>query len=151
MSQILKAQAGNPIHARVMMDEFFAQFDFDSHPAYIRVEPIKSTLDYKAVFWIWMDTMAKSFTQRDKDGQVYSRQDMHDLICHKFLGYDEPRTIGKTSIKAALKTLTYPKQMGPGDLYDLLQKVEMWCADCGVTLPANPNSDYQRDKEKQVA
>jgi len=114
-------------------------------PVKIRMVSQGSTLDYKAVLHIWFRAMAEQFSARDK-ARDYTAQDMHDLMCHRFLGYTEARKLGSTEIAPALRTLTYPRQLDRGELYGLCRKIEFWCADVGVTLPENP-SQYSEDKE----
>ncbi len=133
-----------------IIEEFLSQFDF-STPVHIEMSPVSPTLDYKALFAIWCASCAKSFTDRDKAGRIHAKEDIHDLICHKFLGYTKARKIGKqTTIEPALRTLTYPKQLKRGEFYHLMQEFEMWASDVGVTLPQN-ESQYTEDKAKQVA
>ena len=132
------------------IDKMLSTFDF-SYPAHIRIDQVKDTLDYKAVFWIWMKALATSFTERDKSGTAYKDQDMHDLMCHKYLGYTRPKTLGKTKIEPALRTITYPQQLTRGEFFDLLRNIEIWASDVGVVLPQKPNSEYEQDKQKAEA
>ncbi len=101
-------------------------------------------LSYKAVFWIWMRTIAASFTDR---GRGTTAEEMHDLMCHQFLGYVPGRTIGRTEIRASLRTLTYPKDLTFDEWYALLRQIEEWCSEVGVMLPANP-SQYSVERER---
>ena len=130
--------------------EFLSLWNFDESACQVKIDAIGATLDYKAVFAIWMRHLAKSFTERDKTGKQYSCDDMHDLMCHQFLGYVPGRTVGRTVIKSALRTITYPEDLTRTEFYTFLRSVEYWAADVGVQLPDNP-SEYQRDKERETA
>ena len=90
--------------------------------------------------------MAKSFSERSKD--EYTPEQIHDIVCHKFLGYTEQRTIGKTVVKPALRTITYPEKLKRPEFFNLLRDLEMWASDNGVQLPQKP-SQYEEDKQRQ--
>lgn len=145
-----KGKANSKETGMKLIEEFLSQFDFSS-PVHIEMSPVSPTMDYKALFAIWCDACAKSFTERDKTGRIHNKHDIHDVVCHKFLGYTEARKVGnKTTIEPALRTLTYPTQLKRGAFYHLMQEFEMWASDNGVTLPQK-ESEYSHDKEKQVA
>ena len=121
-----------------------------TYPVKVKIDECGSTLDYKALLMgFWFPAMAEQFTARDKTGKEYTAKDMHSLMCHKFFGYTERRTIGRTVIEPALITLTYPEQKTRGDLYAFCRNIELWCSEVGVTLPEK-DSDYSNDKAKEV-
>jgi len=97
-----------------------------------------SLLPYKAVFWIWMKAMAESFTSRSKKGEVFTDKQMHDLMCHRFLGYTEAKRIGKTTIMPALRTLTYPENLSPDQWYALLRQMEEWMSEYYFAIKSKP-------------
>ena len=106
-------------------------------------------LPYKAVFGIWMRAMAESFTSRSKKNEVFTADDMHDLMCHRFLGYVESKRIGQTTIMPALRTLTYPQNLSPDEWYALLRQIEEWMGERGVSVPINKKpSQYSVEREK---
>ncbi len=106
-------------------------------------------LPYKAVFWIWMKAMAESFTLRSKTDEVFSSQQMHDLMCHRFLGYTEARRVGQTTIMPALRTLTYPEDLSTDGWYALLRQIEEWMGERGVPVPINKTpTQYSVEREK---
>ena len=108
-----------------------------------------SLLPYKAVFWIWMKAMAESFTSRSKKNEVFTADDMHDLMCHRFLGYVESKKIGQTTIMPTLRTLTYPQNLNPDEWYALLRQIEEWMGERGVPVPVNKKqSQYSVEREK---
>jgi len=115
------------------------------------VNLVESTnlLPYKAVFWIWMKAMAESFTARSKKGEVFTDKQMHDLMCHRFLGYTEARRIGQTTVMPVLRTLTYPENLTPDRWYALLRQIEEWMSEQGVPVPVNEKpSQYSIEREK---
>ena len=128
------------------LTDFLVQYEFGL-PLKVECSPVGETLDYKAVFWIWMAAIAKQLTDR---GHPITADEVHDLVCHKFLGYTKPRTIGKTRIESALRTITYPKQLDRAAFYHFLREIEMWSSEIGVTLPENP-SQYEQDKQRENA
>jgi len=130
--------------------EFLMNWDFETYACRVKIETVGSTMDYKSVFWIWMRHLATSFTERDRS-KDYLPDQMHDLLCHKFLGYTKERIIGKTVIKPALRTITYPKDLNRGQFYDLMRNIELWSIEVGVQLPDYHHSQYEEDREKQAA
>lgn len=149
--------------------EFLKGWDFSRCGATVHIYVKKDLQPYKAVFWIWMRQLAEAFTKRDKahwavdDGRRknitkdtpgafwvdkhYTDAEMHDLICHKFLGYTPERTLGKTVIKSALITITYPEQLKGNEFGELLMKIETWAVDVGVRLKTQAKSEYMGYKE----
>lgn len=125
------------------------QWNFDKYPQVeVKLEAAGHVHDYCSVFWIWMRAMAKSFSERSKAD--YTADELHDIVCHKFLGYTQKRTIGRTEVQPALRTITYPKKLSRSEFFNLLREIEHWASDNGVVLPEKP-SDYQRDKERANA
>lgn len=121
-------------------------WDFTKHPQVeVKLEAAGHVHDYCSVFWIWMRAMAKSFSERGKED--YNADQLHDIVCHKFLGYTEKRTIGRTVVQPALRTITYPTKLKRAEFFNLLREIEYWASDNGVTLPQKP-SQYQEDKAR---
>lgn len=125
--------------------DFLALWDFGEGGAEVSITAIGATLDHKAVFWIWMRQLAKNFSSRGKDD--YTADQMHDLMCHKFLGHTGDRKLGSTVIPSALRTITYPDQLKKPDMAILLAKIDAWSADVGVMLETKQNSEYWKYKE----
>ena len=125
--------------------EFMDKWDFGEGKLDVRITRISKTVGHKALFWIWMRQLAANFTKRgDED---YTAEQMHDLMCHKFLGYTKPGKIGKTVIKPALITITYPEQLKGTDFGHFLSLIDAWCQSVGVLLITQDNSDYSDWKE----
>lgn len=122
------------------------QWDFDKEAQVeVKLEAVGHVQDYCAVFWIWMRALAKSFSERGEAN--YADQEIHDIVCHKFLGYTQERTIGRTVVKPALRTITYPKKLNRSEFFNLLRELEQWASDNGVVLPQKP-SLYEEDKAR---
>jgi len=124
-------------------------WDFDKYPRKITIErdsgdPVQ---DCFAVFWIWMKQLAKKFSTEDKE---YTSEEMHDIMCHKFLGYTDRRKIGNTWLEPALVTLTYPDRKSKDRMCVLLSQIDEWALDHGVFLATKKLSDYAKYKEAQV-
>ena len=130
-------------------------WDFEQFPRKITIEPDAGDpiQDTFSVFWIWMAQMSKHFSTKgegDKN-QSYTPQDMHDLMCNRFLGYTDRRLIGSTWVEPALITLTYPKRKTKERMCVLLSQIDEWAIDRGVFLITKRLSDYMRYKEAQGA
>jgi len=62
--------------------DFIKAWDYGKEPLKVKVFGAGSTLDYKAVFWIWMRAFAKQFNDRgrptDKEGK-----ELHNIFCYR--------------------------------------------------------------------
>ncbi len=121
-------------------------WDFEKFPRKITIEPDAGDpiQDCFAVFWIWCKQLSKEFNN------VYSVDDIHDIMCHKFLGYTDRRQVGKTWIEPALITLTYPKKKTKERMCVLLSQIDEWAIDRGVFLVTKQLSDYAKYKEANL-
>ena len=121
-------------------------WDFEKFPRKITIEPDKGepVQDCIAVFWIWMKQLAKEFSTEESG---YSPEEMHDIMCHKFLGYTDRRKIGNTWIEPALITLTYPDRKTKDRMCVLLSQIDEWAIEQGVFLITKQLSDYTMYKE----
>jgi hypothetical protein len=96
------------------------------------------------LFWVWMEDMDQKFYRRTKSTKE-QKIDMHDLICHKFLGYSE-KLVGKTVIKG-LRTLNWPEPLETGEMARLMKQTERWAAEHGCLLPVPEDNDYAKYRE----
>ena len=110
-----------------------------SEPQDVTIKPHKSSrsLDQNSLMWIWLTHMAKHFSS--KSG-TFTQDDMHDLMRHKFLGYDE-RKIGNTELPPQLKSTT---KQNVGEMHHYLSQIDMWAATCGCLLPRPEDSIYDQ-------
>ena len=101
------------------------------------------TVEQNAMYWEWMAILAEFFTVKMK--QPYAKEDMHDLMRHKFLGYDT-KTIGQTEI-SKLRSTT---KLTTGEEFAYMEQIDAWSAEFGCLLPRPDSSDYQQNKNKVV-
>lgn len=104
-------------------------------PCKVRVGPDSRTLSQNALYWQWLDQMAKFFTGK---GYPLTKDDAHDLMRHQFLGY-EGKKLGKTEIKPQLKSTT---DLDRGQMAEYMTMVDQWAADKGCLLPKPEDSEY---------
>jgi len=94
------------------------------------------------LFWMWMTEMANYFASKGVENST--KDQMHDLMCHKFLG-NITVTVGKTEI-TRLKSL---RDLDKGDMLHFMRQIDEWSADHGVLLTHPEDSEYQRLTEVQ--
>ena len=99
------------------------------------------SLSHNALFWMWMSQLETYFTGK---GRQCTKDDMHDLMCHKFLGY-EHRVIGQTEIHKLRGT----KRLDAGEFQRLMEQVDHWAVDHGCRLTYPDMSEYNRLREAQ--
>ena len=58
------------------------------------------SLEANNLYWQWLTLLAGRFSNKDKK---FCKDDIHDLVRHMFLGYDN-KIIGKTEILPQLKS-----------------------------------------------
>ena len=94
------------------------------------------------LFWMWMTEMANYFASKGVENST--KDQMHDLMCHKFLGHITV-TVGKTEI-TRLKSL---RDLDKGDMLHFMRQIDEWSADHGLLLTHPEDSEYQRLTEEQ--
>ena len=95
----------------------------------------KRSTSANALYWVWLDAMAKHFS---KGANKFTKDDMHDLMRHRFLGYEE-RVIGKTALQPQLKSTA---DLDTAGMCEYMTKIDAWCADHGCMLPRPEDNDY---------
>lgn len=88
--------------------------------------------------WMWYQEMAKYY-----GADSFTDQDMHDLMCHHFLGYAD-KVVGKTVIA---RQLIGTSGLNKSDMSEFLHKVEAWNTDHGLLLTIPADSQYMTYKE----
>lgn len=108
-----------------------------TEPQDVTIKPHKSSrsLDQNALMWQWLTAMSGHFSGRSGS---FSKDDMHDLMRHKFLGYNE-RKIGSTTLPPQLKSTT---NLDVGEMHHYLTQLDMWAASNGCLLPRPEDSIY---------
>ena len=99
------------------------------------------SLSQNGLYWQWMTAQAKKFTT-DKEPQTKER--MHDLMRHKFLGYHDV-IIGRVVISNQLKSTT---DCDSGEMFHYMEKINAWSADVGLLLPIPEESEYKEILER---
>jgi hypothetical protein len=140
------------IHSKEGIDEGFAYlssraksfWNWEQHPVMeIEIRPSKSrrSLDQNALFWKWMEELSGYFT---KNGRPLTKDDAHDLMCHKFLGY-VTKVIGETEIVKPVTTSKLPV----GDFTEFLEEIDAWAVDKGCMLPTPADSAHAEHMKRQ--
>ena len=116
-----------------------------SQPLSMTLKPFqpRRTLPMNALYWQWLTYMAKHFSEK---AGPFSKDDMHDLMKHQFLGYAPARKISRTDIPAQLKSTA---SLTKGEMLAYMEKIDAWAADHGCLLPRPGDSEYDQMREAQ--
>lgn len=111
----------------------------------VKVEEYKPprSLSANALYWMWMSELETHFKQK---GRAETKDDMHTLMRHKFLGWHEERLIGKTKIA---RTLRSTARLNKSEMCYYMQQVSAWAAEVGCYLTDPIESDYREFLNKQ--
>ena len=90
----------------------------------------------------WLRDMASFFSTADTK---FCDDDMHDLMRHKFLGYED-RMIGNTLVKSQLKSTANGK-IGKTDMSEYMTKIDIWATEMGCYLPRPGDNEYTKYRE----
>ena len=113
------------------------------------------TLSQNALYWVWMAQLAsefdgKSVTYYDEDlGKEVTEvmhvipNDFHLRMKHEFLGYDDPKRIGKTLLPEQLKSTS---KLSKGEMFAYMERIDMFWAERGVLLVTPDDSVYAQIK-----
>jgi hypothetical protein len=104
----------------------------------------KQSRSQQNLFWEWCTALHKHFYKANSCSES-EKKNMHDILCHKFLGY-ETKTVGKTDIQS-LKTLTWPEPLSTGEMAEFLSKIDAWAVELGVMLPTPADSEYAKYRD----
>jgi len=117
----------------------------DGKKAAVKVEEYKSprSLSANGLYWMWLGEIAAYLT---KKGRQADKDDLHDLMRHKFLGYNESRAVGKTIIERTLRSTT---KLNKSEFCFYMEKVEAWAAEAGCLVTSPLESEYKQFLDKQ--
>ena len=113
----------------------------------------KRSLNANALYWVWLDQLAQFFTDKERQlarrkseytAVVYDSDDMHDMMRHQFLGY-ENRRIRNTEIKEQLRSTT---KLNSTEFCDYMTKMDSWAVSHGCFLTRPEDSEYARYLEQ---
>jgi hypothetical protein len=99
------------------------------------------TLDQNSLFWMWCEQLAQYLCSK---GRAITKDEVHDLMCHKFLGYDE-RTIGGEEVI----TLRGTSKLQKGEFHHFLEQMDAQAVEWGCQLTYPPASEYHEMKRQQ--
>ena len=102
----------------------------------------RRSVDQNALMWMWFTEIADFFT---KGGRAATKDEVHDLMCHKFLGYED-RAVGELTIANQLRGTS---KLDKGEMHHFLTQVEQWAINlgCKVTIPVA--SEYYELQQAQ--
>lgn len=109
-------------------------------------KPAKSqrSVEQNGLMWSWLSVMAGYFSTEQRG---FTRDDMHDLMRHKFLGYVEKK-VGNTEMPPQLRSTT---TLDVAEMHDYLTQIDAWAAACGCLLPRTADSVYDLMIQEQAA
>lgn len=117
-------------------------WNFDQHALVVNYEPYVDprTRSQNSLYWQWLGEMATYFSE---GMQQFDKDDMHDLMRHKFLGYED-RTLGNTTIRDQLRSTTRLKKL---EMSEYMHQIEVWAMehDCRLTVPHQ--NEYMKYRE----
>ena len=102
------------------------------------------TIAQNRLYWQWMEELAKYFTA---NGRPLTKDQAHDLMCHKFLGY-HTRKIGETEI-TSLRSTTWPKRLDTGEMGYYMDQIDAWAVDKGCYLPTPADMKEQAELKRR--
>ena len=119
-----------------------AFWNFDQGPVMIYYEPWKDprTRSQNNLYWMWLEEMANFYSRPMKQ---YDQEDMHDLMRHQFLGYDD-KTIGSTTVKRQLKRT---KKLSKEAMSEYMTQIEAWNTEHGLLLTIPSMNEYFKYRE----
>jgi len=103
----------------------------------------KRSLNANALYWQWLTVMAEHFS---RGGKKFSKEDMHDLMRHQFLGYED-KVIGQTVIGHQLASTA---GLDTGQMYHYMKRIDAWAADHGCLLPRPEDCEYERWRKEEA-
>jgi len=112
---------------------------------FVKVEEYKSprSLSANNLYWMWLSQMATFFSQK---GTAVTKDEMHILMRHKYLGYSKAKKIGKTEIGELLNSTAKLKS---SEFCHYMEKIDAWAAQCGCLLKSPDESEYRQFLSKQ--
>ncbi len=104
----------------------------------------KRSLNANNLYWQWLTVMSEHFS---RGGKKFSKDDMHDLMRHQFLGYTD-KVVGNTVIAQQLASTA---SLDVSQMCHYMTKIDAWAADHGCLLPHPADSEYAKYREAQIA
>ena len=135
----------NIINAHKYVDEHVNRLTQEGKKAAIKVVEYKSprSISANALYWMWLTEVSNYLTKKGRDA---SKEDLHDLMRHKFLGYNNEKMVGKTKVERTLKST---RKLDKSAFCFYLQQVEAWAAELGCLVTSPMDCEYRRFIDKQ--
>ena len=111
----------------------------------VEVKAGNRTLSQNALYWEWVTYIANELNRRNKSD--FKPNEIHMRMKHEFLGYTDPMTVGGCEIPAQLRSTA---KLTKGEMFDFMNKVDMFWAERGVLLPTPQDSVYGQLKVKDA-
>jgi hypothetical protein len=110
-------------------------------PVHVKALPYQDTRSrlQNNLYWKWLTILSDEFS---KGEHSYSKEDMHDLMRHKFLGTEEVQ-IGNDVVTRLPSTA----RMQRGAMAAYMQRIEAWAVNMGVLLPIPIDNEYVAYRE----
>lgn len=137
----------NSTHAIRRAIEFLSSLN-PEHTMQIEISKWRSprTLSANALYWQWMSCLAAHVGTQ---GKLYSKDDLHDICRHKFLGYRSAggRLADGSALSPQLKSTT---GLTKGDMCHYMTQVDAWAVSIGCLLSYPDDSEYKKYAEMQT-
>tara|TARA_R110000823_G_scaffold203197_1_gene334029 strand:+ start:2207 stop:2671 length:465 start_codon:yes stop_codon:yes gene_type:complete len=112
----------------------------------VEIKAGKRSTKQNSLYWEWMTVFADYVTCTvdnipDIDKQEFSKEDMHDALRHSFLGYDDPKQIGRITLKPQLKSTTKATK---GEMFHYMEQINAYAVGLGCLLPLPEDNEYTK-------
>jgi len=87
----------------------------------VEVKAGKRSKSQNDLYWEWLTHLVEYINT--KKGTEVSKDDMHDYMRHKYLGYMEAKKIGSETIRERLKTTT---QLTTGEMFHYMSEIDAY-------------------------
>jgi len=101
------------------------------------------SLDQNSLYWVWIAQITEFVNE--KKGTDFSTNEMHEWMKHSFLGYDDPKVIGKVEIPAQLKSTA---KLSKSEMFAYMDRIDIYWAQLGCLLVTPDDSVYAELKTK---
>lgn len=101
------------------------------------------SLDQNSLYWVWIAQITEFVNE--KKGTDFSTNEMHEWMKHSFLGYDDPKVIGKVEIPAQLKSTA---KLSKSEMFAYMDRIDIYWAQLGCLLVTPDDSVYAEIKAK---
>lgn len=109
----------------------------------IHVTAGNRSLDQNSLYWVWIAQITEFVNE--KKGTDFSTNEMHEWMKHSFLGYDDPKVIGKVEIPAQLKSTA---KLSKSEMFAYMERIDIYWAQLGCLLVTPDDSVYAEIKAK---